>query len=52
MQDPTNGVKRSEQKLNITTIPHVMAGEFVLMNSISSVRSPKCVVLGFLKNKD
>lgn len=27
MQDATNGVKGSEQKLNVTTIPHVIAGE-------------------------
>ncbi|XP_057201676.1 regulator of G-protein signaling 9a isoform X2 [Triplophysa rosa] len=30
MQHPTNGVERSEQKLNITTIPHVMAGQDIL----------------------
>lgn len=27
MQDPKSGVKGSEQKLNVTTIPHVIAGE-------------------------
>lgn len=27
MQDATNGVKGSEQKLNVTTIPHVITGE-------------------------
>lgn len=27
MQDAKNGVKGSEQKLNVTTIPHVIAGE-------------------------
>uniref|UniRef100_A0A3B5LL89 Regulator of G protein signaling 9a n=1 Tax=Xiphophorus couchianus TaxID=32473 RepID=A0A3B5LL89_9TELE len=27
MQDPKNGVKGSEQKLNVTTIPHAIAGE-------------------------
>lgn len=27
MQNATNGVKGSEQKLNVTTIPHVIAGE-------------------------
>lgn len=27
MQDPKNGVKGSDQKLNVTTIPHVLAGE-------------------------
>lgn len=27
MQDPKTGVKGSEQKLNVTTIPHVIAGE-------------------------
>ena len=27
MQDQKNGVKGSEQKLNVTTIPHVIAGK-------------------------
>lgn len=27
MQDPKTGVKGSEQKLNVTTIPHVITGE-------------------------
>lgn len=27
MQDTKNGVKGSEQKLNVTTIPHVISGE-------------------------
>lgn len=27
MQDPKSGVKGSEQKLSVTTIPHVIAGE-------------------------
>ena len=27
MQDSKNGVKGSAQKLNVTTIPHVTAGE-------------------------
>lgn len=27
MQDPKSGVKGSEQKLNVSTIPHVITGE-------------------------
>ncbi|XP_030645776.1 regulator of G-protein signaling 9a isoform X2 [Chanos chanos] len=30
MQDQKNGVKASEQKLNVTTIPHVMSGQDIL----------------------
>ncbi|KAM6957402.1 regulator of G-protein signaling 9a [Aplochiton taeniatus] len=30
MQDPKSGVKGSEQKLNVTTIPHVIAGQDIL----------------------
>lgn len=27
MQDTKSGIKGSEQKLNVTTIPHVISGE-------------------------
>ncbi|XP_028267169.1 regulator of G-protein signaling 9a [Parambassis ranga] len=30
MQDPKNGVKGSDQKLNVTTIPHVLAGNAII----------------------
>uniref|UniRef100_A0A672FVE9 Regulator of G protein signaling 9a n=1 Tax=Salarias fasciatus TaxID=181472 RepID=A0A672FVE9_SALFA len=30
MQDPKNGIKGSEQKLNVTTIPHVIAGKDII----------------------
>uniref|UniRef100_A0A8C5DWA4 Regulator of G-protein signaling 9-like n=1 Tax=Gouania willdenowi TaxID=441366 RepID=A0A8C5DWA4_GOUWI len=30
MQDPKSGVKGSEQKLNVTTIPHVIAGKDIV----------------------
>ncbi|XP_043955073.1 regulator of G-protein signaling 9a [Gambusia affinis] len=30
MQDPKNGVKGSEQKLNVTTIPHAIAGSNII----------------------
>ncbi|XP_005812374.1 regulator of G-protein signaling 9-like [Xiphophorus maculatus] len=30
MQDPKNGVKGSEQKLNVTTIPHAIAGANII----------------------
>ncbi|TMS14760.1 Regulator of G-protein signaling 9 [Larimichthys crocea] len=30
MQDPKSGVKGSEQKLNVTTIPHVIAGKDII----------------------
>ncbi|XP_061703451.1 regulator of G-protein signaling 9a [Syngnathoides biaculeatus] len=31
MQDPKSGLKGSEQKLNFTTIPHVIAGKDIIM---------------------
>lgn len=30
MQDPSTGVKGTDQKLNVTIIPHVITGEFII----------------------
>uniref|UniRef100_A0A6Q2Z8L7 RGS domain-containing protein n=1 Tax=Esox lucius TaxID=8010 RepID=A0A6Q2Z8L7_ESOLU len=44
MQDPKSGVKASDQKLNITSIPHVITGEGLLKQDVSLVKttSPLC----------
>lgn len=48
MQDTTNGVKSSEQKLNVTTIPHVIAGEtetHKFMHADSNKKVPQSLML-------
>lgn len=45
MQNATNGVKGSEQKLNVTTIPHVIAGETETRNADSSKKVPQPLIL-------
>lgn len=35
MQDTKNGIKGSEQKLNVTTIPHVISGETKIYKNIN-----------------
>lgn len=35
MQDTKNGIKGSEQKLNVTTIPHVIFGETKIHKNIN-----------------
>lgn len=48
MQDATNGVKGSEQKLNVTTIPHVITGEtetHKLTHADSNKKVPQSLML-------
>lgn len=35
MQDTKSGIKGSEQKLNVTTIPHVISGETKIHKNIN-----------------
>lgn len=48
MQHATSGVKGSEQKLNVTTIPHVIAGEtetHKFMHADSNKKFPQSLML-------
>ncbi|XP_060946491.1 regulator of G-protein signaling 9a [Limanda limanda] len=40
MQDLKNGVKGSEQKLNVTTIPHVIAGKDIIAWIANKMKTP------------
>ncbi|XP_062293970.1 regulator of G-protein signaling 9a [Scomber scombrus] len=39
MQDPSSGVKGSEQKLNVTTIPHVIAGKDIIAWIVNKMKT-------------